>query len=296
MTDLPKNAIAFQFAPSGVDLTNFAERLAEFPLATPGPLEMERVGFLPFSGNEDDPLAVSVDRFLAFAVGLRSKVIPGSVLRERLQEKVREVVAKGGTVTGKERKRLRDAVKDELMRQAFCKLTVIRGWIDRRGWVFFDTSSNNNAELALGEVRKALGSFPAVRPADAAPATVFQRWVREKATEAPFGFGDSCVLALPDSGSRWTGKGVDVCGVEVEEHLNAGSSFERMGLTFNDRLSFTFDVNFAVKQLRWLDTDDSADEGDDAEAVAAANMLRVAGDVSELLNGLVGAFCEAEAA
>lgn len=290
----PKNAIAYKFNPSEVDLSQLADKLAENPLREPGPLELECVGFLPQTGIAGDPFTISIENFLTFAVGIRKKVLPASVINERVTAKVRELLAKGEHVGSKVRKRLKESITDELMRVAFNKLTVIRGFIDKRGWVFFDTSSVKNAELALSEVREALGSLPAIPPQAGAISQTFGHWVRNGECPEDFAFGDSCVLMLPDAGSRWAGKGVDVCGVEVEEHLNAGSIFERLGLTYKDRLSFTFDNVFVVKSLKWLDTDEERELPEDIEEALQATLLHIGGDVTELLNNLVTVFEVAE--
>lgn len=286
----PKNTIAYKFNPSEVDLSTLADKLAENPSREPGPLELEHVGFLPQTGIEGDPFTISVKNLVTFAVGIRKKVLPASVINERVAAKIRELVSQGEPVGSKVRKRIKESVTDELMRIAFNKLTVIRGFIDDGGWIFFDTSSVKNAELALSEVRDALGSLPAIPPRAAAISQSFGQWVRSGECPDDFNFGDSCVLMLPDAGSRWAGKGVDVCGVEVEEHLNAGSVFERMGLIYKDRLSFTFDNVFVVKSLKWLETDEERSIPEDSEEAAQATLLHIGGDITELLNGLVDVF------
>ena len=291
---LAKNIIPFRFDPKACDFSDLAERVAEHPLAEPGPLELERVGFVSLLSSDDERFIVDSEQYIAFAVGIKKKVIPPSVLNERLKRKVREVASADQRRVGvKERKRFREAILDDMLRQAFSKLTVVRGWIDKRGWLLVDTSSRPNAELVLSTLRKAMGSFPAVPPQADKPATlVFDAWITGRAADAGFDFGEECVLATPDSATRWTGRGVDLCGPEVEEHLSAGARVERMGLCFDDRLAFMLDGEMNIRKFKMLDTVfDDAESTDEGEASEFQAMLHLTGgEVSRLLDRLSSTF------
>lgn len=284
MSSYPRNLTPFTFDPS-VDFSNLEEQVGGLPLIEPGALEVGRVGFVPPSGVDGDPLVVRVDRYLAFAVGIKEKVIPASVIHERLKAKIQELGKQGYVVGGKRRRELKREIIDVLLAQAFCKLTVVRGWIDKRGWVFFDTSSVKNAEVCLSRLREAMGSFPAV-PVQAASRILFGAWVRAGEPPARFGFGDSCVLAIEST--RWTGKGVDLCGEEVREHLKAGAQFDRIGLSFDDRLVFSLDSQCVVRQLACVEemSEPADEEGDRG---FEADVLRVAADASGLFTEIVRA-------
>lgn len=292
MATHPKNIVPFSFDPNAVDFSQFDEQLNALPLTEPGPLEAERVGFVPASGIVGEPLSVQVDRFLAFAVGIKTKIVPGSVIAERLKVKVQELTAQGRPVGGKMRRELRNAIRDDLLRQAFCKTTTVRCWIDRRGWLFVDTSSRNMADVCLSRLREAMGSFPAVPPRAATAKAAFRAWVRQNGAPAPFDLGDSCVLSIPASGATWTGKKINLCGKEVAEHLDAAAEFDRIGLQFAERLAFTLDANCIVRQLKSVseDTASGAEDGSNEEMTPAmalaANVLLVASDAAELFNAI----------
>lgn len=289
----PKNIIPFVFNADCVDFSQFDEQLNEFPLTEPGPLEAERVGFVPPSGIDGEPLAIHVDRFIACAIGIKTKVVPASVIAERVKVRVQELIAHGFAVGGKRRRELRNEIRDDLLRQAFCKTSTVRCWIDRRGWLFFDTSSRNMAEVCLSRLREAMGSFPASPPVAEVAEIAFASWVRDGSAPNPFELGDSCVLSTPN-GSTWTGKKIDLCGMEVSEHLRAGAEFDRIGLHFAERLAFTLDTDCIVRQLKSISDDpQSGAENDGGEELtpsmrAAANVLLVAGDAAELFSAIDG--------
>lgn len=286
MSTYPRNIIPFVFAPS-IDFSQIEEQLGELPLTEPGPLEAGRVGFVPPSGVDGDPLTVRVDRYIGFAVGFKEKVIPASVVQERLKNKIQELTKQGHPVVGRRRRELKQEIFDELLQQAFCKLSVVRGWIDTRGWLFFDTSSVNNADASLSRLREAMGSFPAV-PLKAASRLFFSDWIAKGAPPGEFGFGDSCVLAVDGSSTRWTGKGVDLCGEEVREHLKNGARFDRIGLAYAARLVFSLDNQCVVRQLACVEEmpEPAEDEGDRG---FEADVLRVAADLAVLFEAIVGA-------
>jgi recombination associated protein RdgC len=292
MNFCPSNLILFQFDADAVDLSQFAEQASEFPLTEPGPLELERVGFVPLSERDEKKLAVRAGNYTAFAVGIKTKVVPGSVVRERVRVELRKAIENGEPSSGRLRKRIRENVMDELLARAFCKLTVVRGWVDHRGWLLVDTGSANAAELVVSTLRKAIGSMPATRPVSEALGVVFSEWVKSGEADpgspdsASFGLGDSCTLVTPGGGPRWTGRDVDLLGMEVKEHLGAGARFERMGLTFGGMFSLTLDVNCVVRQLRVMDQMEEPSSDDEDEIDEDAMLVLPAQNVEGLVDGL----------
>lgn len=290
-----RNIIPFVFDPKLVDGSSLQDALAEHPLGDPGPQEMERIGFVPAVASEPGLFVRSVGNYCAFAVGIKKKILPGSVVNERLQVLVEKITREEGRkVGGKERKRLKDQVLNEMLSQAFVKSSRINAWMDlANGYLFVDASSRNNAELVVTQIREALGSFPAV-PAiagtDRPAATLFYDWLREESATELMALGDECVLKSDET--TWTGKHVDLCGAEVEEHLDAGSMPKRLGLTFNERVTFLLDDELVVRKFKLTDVALEAMEQDSEDAISHfdAGFALVAGEVDRLFAHLKDVF------
>jgi recombination associated protein RdgC len=293
-----RNLIVFSFKPGLIDLGSLQDTFADHALREPGPLEFETVGFVSPVSSESDIYARTVGDVAVFAVGVKKKVIPASVLHERVREKVKERAEKEHRKIGaKERKQIQEDIVHDLLRQAFVKASRTVAWIDNvHGWLMIDTSSSKAAELIVQAIRKAIGSFPAVPLAaggDTSTPLVFLEWLNNQAAPDDFSLGDECVLSAADR-STWAGKNIDLVSDEVREHLAAGCMPARIGMGFNDRLTFVLDDNLAIRKFRLndvaLDTLSSASDESDPLAEFDAALSLVSGEVSQLIRRITEVF------
>jgi recombination associated protein RdgC len=100
---------------------------------------------------------------------------------------------------------------------------------------------------------------------------VHLRKCRELPVICPAGLvlGDECELRDPaESGAVVRCRRQDLETDEVREHLKSGKQAFALGLTFEERLSFTLGEDLAVRKLRFLDVvqDELETSGRDAEA------------------------------
>lgn len=293
-----RNIIAYRFNPGAVDLGDLDAALGQFTLQQPGPLELERVGFISPVSDESDILVRGLGQYMALALGINKKMIPASVVNERVKAAAKKIAEKENRkVGGKERKRIKEDVLTEMLRTAFVKSSSTRAWIDAKdGWVLIDASSTSAAELVISMIRKALGSFPAVPVCtgdESTPAMILNRWLSDQQPAEGFAFGDECVLITGDGGSSWAGKGVDLCGQEVEEHLSAGGMPTRLGLALGDRLTFTLDHELKIRKLKLTDVvfeEFQTDKIEDQLSEFDAHFALITGEVSQLMRQLAATF------
>ena len=66
----------------------FESALAEHPLRSPGPLEMETRGFLTPFTREDAALSHGSQDALLFCLGQESRMLPSSVLRDAIEARI----------------------------------------------------------------------------------------------------------------------------------------------------------------------------------------------------------------
>ncbi len=293
-----KNVTPFRFSPSLNDsLKNLGAALAEHALRDPGPHELETIGFVSPVAEGSDILARSVGQFTAFAVGVRKKILPGSVLRERVTAKARKIAEKEGRkVGGKERKRIRDEILTEMLGQAFVKSTITGAWIDHEnGWLLVDTASRSIAELVVSTLRKAVGSFPAVPAApEESPRLLMTDWLSRGDLPEGFSLGDECELRDPSAsvGARWKGAKVDLDSEEVKEHLRNGMQAFLLGLDAGGRVSFVLDEAIVLRKVSFGDVvmDEVGDSHEDAIGEFDANFTVIGAEVAALLNRLSDVF------
>jgi recombination associated protein RdgC len=115
--------------------------------------------------------------------------------------------------------------------------------------------------------------------------------------EAPgrFSIDDDLELHAADKSKtiiRYTRHPLD--GKEIHAHLTSGKYPTRLGLTWNDRVSFVLTDKLQVKRLDFLEMSKDATEGDDIDpaeqfdidfAVMAGELAKLLGDLRQVLGG-----------
>jgi recombination associated protein RdgC len=287
-----RNLTLMRFSPAvAQDLARLDEALADHRLRPCGPLELFTKGFVPPIGREaDSPLTHAVRNFTWFTVGGADKLLPAAVVNDELHRRVQKIAEEEGRkVGGRERKRMKEDLLNELLPRAFVRDSRLSGYVDtREGWLVLDTAGRRPAENALTQLREALGSFPAVPLApEEGPRVLLTDWLANGTLPAGLSLGD--VVELRDPGST-TGaiarcRRQDLESEEIKEHLRNGKQVFQLGLVFDDRLSFVLGEDLVVRHLKLLDVvlDELADSAPDAAAELDARFALFTLEVERLL-------------
>ncbi len=294
-----RNLTLFRFSPAvAADLTRLEDALDEHRLHPCGPLEMSTRGAVSPFGAEDQPLTHTRGNFTLLCVGSEDKLLPAAVVNQELSRKVREIAEEEGRpVGGRERKRIKAQVLDQLLPRAFSRPSRLNAYADTRdGWLVIDTSSRKAAENALTSVRDALGSFPAVPLApEQSPRQLMTEWLTTGELPAGLALTDECELRDPtgNGGAVLRCRHQELESEEIREHLRNGKQVYQLGLSFEDRIGFVLGEDLVIRKLRFYDV--VTEQLDDAEAESAAAELDarftlMAGELQRLLEHLHGWF------
>jgi len=291
-----RNLTLFRFSPAvAADLQRLDAALGDHRLRPCGPLEMVTRGFVPPVGTGDDAaLTHTVQHRTCFTLGAEDKLLPSAMVNEALQRKVRTIAdEEGRKVSGRERKRIREDLYTELLPRAFVRSSRMGGYVDtRHGWLVLDTASRKAAENALTQLREALGSFPAVPLApEEGPRVLLTDWLANGTLPAGLALGDECELRDPatSTGARWKCRAEDLDSEEVKEHLRSGKQVFKLGLVYDERISFVLGDDLVLRKVKLLDTvlDALPDDYESATAEATAAFVLFAGEVGRLLERMV---------
>jgi len=235
----------------------FEVALSEHPLRSPGPLELETRGFLsPFS-RDDAALSHGVGDALLFCLGTESRMLPGSVLKDAVAERIKEHEAKTGRKTGKRlRNEMRELALGELLPRAFIKRSRVGAYWDATSRLLvIDSASDKHAEAVASAVRDALGSFPARPLAIEAPLSLLMsEWLISGSLPTGFELGDEVQLKDPsDHASVVRGTHHDLSADEIREHARCGKQVTQLGLIFEGRIGFVLDAKLKLRKLSFLD-------------------------------------------
>ncbi|MDE2083976.1 MAG: recombination-associated protein RdgC [Xanthomonadaceae bacterium] len=268
-----RNLTLFRFSEkTAKSLKTLEDKLDKQRLRAPGPIEMATRGFISPFGRHEEMLTHRVGGFILLNVANEHRLLPNSVISEELAARLKKIAEKEGRKIGsKERKRLKDEILTDLLPRAFTKMSRTGCYLSTKsGFVVLDTASRKSAEEAVSLLREALGSFPAVPMApEESPRRQMTDWLIHGKLPTGLVLGDECELRDPaESGAVVRCRRQDLETDEVREHLKSGKQAFALGLTFEDRVSFTLGEDLAVRKLRFLDVvqDEREASGRDAEA------------------------------
>ena len=291
-----RNLTLFRF-PSSLDVSDLESQLAECALKPVGPLELSSRGFITPLGQHGDQFCQRQDAALWLAIGGEDKLLPGAVVNDLLQKKLASIEEKEGRKPGgRTRKRLKDELITELLPRAFVRPVRTDALMDSQlGVIAVDTSSRKSGESVVSEVRRALGSFPALPlNAEVAPRAILTGWIAGDPMPDGLSLGDECELRDPtDTGAVVKIQRMELSGDEIRKHLEAGKQATRLALVLDDHVSFVIGEDLIVRKFKLLDgaVDQlEASDGDDIVAELNARFALMAGEFKRLFTVLEAAF------
>ena len=291
-----RNLTFFRF-PTSTKLDDLDTGLQECLLKPVGALELSSRGFVSPIGRDNEELSQRQGDAIWLTVGGEDRLLPGSVVNDMLARKLEEIEqTEGRKPGGRTRKRLKDELITELMPRAFIKPSRTDALLDlEHGIVVVDSSSRKSAENVCSEIRRALGSFPAMPlNAEVAPRSILTGWVAGEPLPEGLSIGDECELRDPaDQGAVVKVQRMELDSDEIAKHLETGKQVTRLALNLDDHVSFVLGEDLVVRKFKLLDGAvdqlESTDH-DDVRAEMEARFVLMSGEVKRLFSLLQTAF------
>lgn len=269
-----RNLTFFRF-PTTLKLDDLEKGLEECALKPVGPLELSSRGFIsPFSrATEDAQMLNRIGDAIWITIGSEDRLLPGAVVNDMLAKKLADIEQKEGRKPGgRTRKRLKDELIVDLLPRAFIKPGRIDAIIDlEHGLVIVDTSSRKTGENVISEIRRAVGSFPALPlNAEVAPRSILTGWVAGEELPDGISLGDECELRDPvDQGAVVKCQRQELESDEIAKHLETGKQVTRLALSLDDHVSFVVGEDLVVRKFKLLDGAVDQLENSDSDGVRA---------------------------
>jgi len=253
-----KNLRAYRLtSPFDLSAEKLEAQLTEREFQPCSPAQPLSMGWVPALGDATSTLVHAVNGRFLLRLKREEKILPSTVVREQLEEKVEAIEAdQARKVYRKERLTLKDEIVQDCLPRAFSRSNSVYAYIDTRSnWVFVDAATATRAEELLNLLRECIGSFPVVLPqVNNAPMATMTGWLAYQNLPGDFVLGEECELREPgDEGGVVRCRGVDLLGEEVETHLNAGKQVARLALQWEERLSLVIAEDLCLRRLKFSD-------------------------------------------
>ncbi len=291
-----RNLTLFRF-PSSLDLSSLETHLAECALKPVGPMEISSRGFVSPFGREEVALSHRIGDCIWLTVGGEERMLPSVVVNEEAAKKITAAEQREGRkLGGRARKRIKDDVVVDLLPRAFVRPLRTDAYLDlQHGFIAVDTSSRKSAENVISEVRRALGSFPALPlNAETSPRAVLTGWIAGESLPDSVVLGDECELKdAADRGAIVRCQRQDLQGEEIGKHLESGKQVTRLALGFDDHVSFVIGEDLVVRKLKFLDGAVDQLENTERESLHAeldARFALMSGELKKVFAMLEAAF------
>lgn len=295
-----KNLIAYRIAPDWTPppLTAAEAALAPQTFVPCGASQPMSLGWVPPRGQPHAPLIESVDggRHWLMRLKVERKLLPASVVKQRVEEMAAQIEQTAGRKPGKkERSELKDQATLELLPLAFTRSSALQLWLDlEQRLLCVDAGSAKSADEALSLLVRSIDGL-ALAPLHTAqsPAQVMADWLLSGDPPVVFSVDRECELKSTDemkSAVRYARHPLDI--EEVRVHIQQGKRPTRLALTWGGRVSFVLTETGVLKKLDFLEgvfeaqgVERGEDEFDADAAITTGELGRLLPELIEALGG-----------
>ncbi len=256
-----------------------------------GPTQERSTGWAPPRGEEYGSLIESVGGQWIMRWYSELKMLPASVLSEKLREKCAVIEANEGRKPGKkERQELKDNIRLELLPSAFTKQGALWVWIDPQARLLvLDTSSQARADEVVTALVEACPGFAvSLLDTQMSPQAAMATWLHSHDAPEGFSIDRECELKSADESKAVVRYGRHPLDIdEIRKHIDQGKMPTRLALTWDDRVSFVLDEQFRLRKIALLDVVMESQSHDDAGF--DADLAIATGELQQLITDLVAA-------
>lgn len=252
------------------------DALAKFAFKPCGSLEPIRSGWSQPLGREGSQFVHAANGYAMICLKRQEKVLPSSIVKEVLDEKVAELAKREARFVGrKEKQSLKEEIIFSLMPKALVKSSYDFAYLDSKNQlIIVNTSSANRAEELLSALREALGALKTIplTPLNA-PRSVLTDWLKGGNIPAEIEIGEECELTSLDDGRSVKFKNQNLWIKEVSRHIDSGLQVAKLSVTWKENVECIIDDQFTFKRVKY--GSEITEQADDHSGDSAADQFDI---------------------
>ncbi len=295
-----KNIRVFQFQdPIKYQPEQIAQQLQEITFQ-PCPKSLPfSMGFVSPTGDEEAPLVHGSNGFMMIRLRIEEKILPPAVVREKLDEKIKELEqARDRKVYKDEKERLKDEIYERLLAKAFTKSSYVNAIIDSEtNYLIIDSASSKKQAQFISLLNRCIAN-PVFAPKLHSVPQILTQWIRHNDHPSSFYIENACVLKdISEDGGVIRLKKQDLGSDAIQSFLKDGYRATQLSLEWSEQISFTLKEDFSISGVRFLEAvKDLAKDGmsETPEQRFATNFIIMSETLQQFLNDLLPCFIEEE--
>ena len=289
-----KNIVPYRLPENcAVQAQDLEIKLSRDPLQACGGLQMESRGWT--HPHEDEANLFQLQQQWLLCLGVEQKLLPSSIIRQHTEDRAAHIALRQGHSVGRKQLRdLKEQVTGELLPRALARRRLTHAWIDRaHGWLMVDAAADTRAEQFMEVLRRAEDDLSATRvETQRSPAACMAAWLAEGNAPNGFSIDQDLELRAADHSRatvRYSRHSLE--GEEIRGHLAGGKTVVRLGLTWNEKISFVLTEHLQIKRVVFLDIlrRESDAELDDPHAQFAVDFALMSGELARMFADLMTA-------
>ncbi len=234
---------------------SLTEKLESHRFSEVGRQEVERVGWISPLSRNLETLVHSANGCHLLCLRKEQKVIPASMLKERLEDRVQAIENnEGRKVYGKEKSALKDDILSLLKPKALTKSSHTFGYFDFRNQLLVvNAGSNGVADTFVQLLIDSLGTLGAVKLiGEENPSQIMNQWLLDSMPDA-WSLTGQYELKDPKDERVAKFKDNEANNSLIHELIEDGYWLQKLGINYQDTFKAVIQSDLLIKSIKYSD-------------------------------------------
>lgn len=264
-----KQATLFQFSkPFSPSISALNELLQPLSFTPCLPSFASSIGWVSPLGNGASELVYGTQRFLLIALQFEEKILPATVVRQAVLEKIAEIEEKEArTVRGKEKQTIKDEMMQTLLPRAFTKKSVVMAYLDLKNQqLVLNSNTPAKVERFVAFFKRAVAPIELQAIEVKKPVDLMTDWLKGEDLPRHFQVGQSCVLRDAQQEKRMIRcQHQDLFAANIQAFLKEECEAMQLAMIWKDNVKFTLGGDFSLRGIQFQEAVLSLSQSDYTE-------------------------------